>query len=62
MISDIIVCKHFVIRSADAAQQIQQAQMQQQLIALANSPYGDSPLFRDVKLVSDVLYSLIFSC
>ena len=35
----------------DAAQAAQQAQIQQQLMALANSPYGDSPLFRNLKQV-----------
>ena len=41
------------------AQQLQQAQIQQQLVALANSPYGDSPLFRDVKLVSIFVTKLL---
>lgn len=34
-----------------AAAAAQQAQINQQLFALHNSPYGDSPLFRNLKQV-----------
>lgn len=39
-------------RGTDAAAlATQQAMIQQQILALANSPYGDSPLFRNLKQV-----------
>ncbi len=48
LLTNCILCFH---RSMDAAAAAQQAQIQQQLMALANSPYGDSPLFRNLKQV-----------
>jgi len=38
-----------------ATLQAQQAQVQAQIFALSNSPYGDSPLFRNIAKVSESL-------